>query len=160
MSRVPAVLCAALLAALAVGAGALHHVPRPTPTPADAAAERARLTAWPQPARMPGFGEAGTLGPSQIADLTEYVLALAGAPSDPAAVARAVPLWQQNCAACHGLGGEGTQMLGTPDLTRGQFRYATGAEAIRQQIWHGADGRGPLRLSATRTPAAPARPPG
>ena len=140
MSRVPAFLCAGLVAALALGAYGLQQIPRP--------AENARLTAWPQTASMPGFGETGELGPSEIADLTEYVLALAGAPRDQAAVIRAVPLYQTHCASCHGLGGEGAEILGTPDLTRGQFRYATDAAGVQMQIWHGTDGRGPLREAA------------
>ncbi|MBP6879074.1 MAG: c-type cytochrome [Phenylobacterium sp.] len=142
MSRVPAFLCAGLVAALGLGAAALQQIPREP--------ETARLTAWPQTAAMPGFGDTGELGPSEIADLTEYVLALAGAPRDQAAIVRAVPLYQAHCAACHGLGGEGAEILGTPDLTRGQFRYATDAAGVQMQIWHGTDGRGPLREAARR----------
>ena len=146
MSRVPALLCAGLVAALALGDYGLQQIPRPV--------ENARLIAWPQTASMPGFGETGELGPSEIADLTEYVLALAGAPRDQAAVIRAVPLYQTHCASCHGIGGEGAEILGTPDLTRGQFRYATDAEGVTLQIWHGTDGRGPMR-EAARTPSRP-----
>ena len=80
--------------------------------------------------------------------------ALAGAPRDQAAVIRAVPLYQTHCASCHGIGGEGAEILGTPDLTRGQFRYATDAEGVTLQIWHGTDGRGPMR-EAARTPSRP-----
>lgn len=109
--------------------------------------DQARLTIWPQPGNMPAFGDKAELGPSEIADLTEYVLALAGTPRDPAAVIRAVPLYQIHCASCHGLGGEGADMLGTPDLSRRQFRYVAGPEDIRMQIWHGSDGRGPVRES-------------
>lgn len=137
MSRLPALLCAGLVGALALLAAGLQQIAPPS--------ERARLTAWPQTANMPGFGDDGELGPSEIADLTEYVLALAGAPRDQAAIVRAVPLYQAHCAACHGMGGEGAEILGTPDLTRGQFRYATDPDDIALQIWHGADGRGPKR---------------
>jgi len=144
MSRLPALVCAGLLGALALGAHALHQVPRPAP-------EHARLTAWPQPGNMPGFGDDGELGPSEIADLAEYVLALAGAPRDQAAIVRAVPLYQAHCASCHGLGGEGAEILGTPDLTRGQFRNIAGPEDIQMQIWHGSDGRGPVREAARET---------
>ena len=140
MSRVPALLCTGLIGALALGAHGLQQIPRH--------AETARLTAWPQTAAMPAFGDTGELAPSEIADLTEYVLALAGAPRDQAAIVRAVPLYQTHCAACHGLGGEGAEILGTPDLTRGQFRYATDADGVQMQIWHGTDGRGPLREAA------------
>ena len=143
MSRLPAFLCAGLVGALALGAAALQQ---PLGAP-----DAARLTSWPQTGNMPGFGDDGELGPSEIADLTEYVLALAGAPRDQAAIVRAVPLYQAHCASCHGLGGEGAEMLGTPDLTRGQFRYAADAEGIALQIWHGSDGRGPMRQAGAET---------
>lgn len=147
MSRLPAVLCAALLAALAAGAAFLQRLPATAPVPA------ARLTAWPITAHMPGFGDGGLLGPSEIEDLTEYVIALNGAPHDGAAAARAIPLFQTHCALCHGLGGEGSELLGTPDLTRGQFRNIRTPQDIRQQILRGTDGRGPIRESRARTPA-------
>lgn len=138
MSRLPAVFATGLILALAAGAAAIQRLPTAPP-------DTARLTSWPEPAPMPGFGDNGTLGPAEIADLTEYVLALTGSPRDEAAVVRAAPLYQAHCAACHGLGGEGADILGTPDLTRQQFRNVTGPEDIRMQIWHGADGRGPMR---------------
>ncbi|MET3526933.1 c-type cytochrome [Phenylobacterium koreense] len=143
MSRLPAVFATGLILALAGGAAAVQRLPA-TPEPA-------RLTGWPQPAEMPGFGDDGTLGPAEISDLTEYVLALAGAQRDEAAVIRAVPLYQTHCAACHGLGGEGAEILGTPDLTRRQFRVVTGPADIRLQIWHGDDGRGPMREAQRRS---------
>lgn len=146
MSRVPALLCVGLVAALAGGAFALQQIPRP-------AAETARLVSWPQTGKMPAFGDGHELGPSEIADLTEYVLALTGSPRDQAAIIRAVPLYQAHCASCHGLGGEGSDLLGTPDLTSGRFRYARNPEDIRLQIWHGSDGRGPMReAAASRSP--------
>jgi hypothetical protein len=143
MSRLPAIFCAILVAALALGAVRLQRHP-----PA-----KARLTAWPITAHMPGFGDGGLLGPSEIEDLTEYVIALNGAPHDGAAAARAIPLFQTHCALCHGLGGEGSELLGTPDLTRGQFRNIRAPQDIRQQILRGTDGRGPIRESRARTPA-------
>lgn len=138
MSRLPAVFATGLILALAAGAAVIQRLPTQPP-------EAARLTSWPEPAQMPGFGDNGALGPAEISDLTEYVLALTGSPRDEAAVVRAAPLYQTHCASCHGLGGEGAEMLGTPDLTRRQFRNVTGPEDIRMQIWHGADGRGPMR---------------
>lgn len=149
-SRVPAVLCVLLLVGLAAGAGAVQSIPRPAPEPV-------RPTGWPQPAPMPGFGDEGILGPAEIADLTEYVLALAGAERDSAAVVRAVPLYQANCASCHGLGGEGSELLGTSDLTRREFRQVRDADDIRLQIWHGADGRGPMRQAFRDAAAARSR---
>ena len=40
--------------------------------------------------------------PDQVNDLTEYVVALSHRPADAAAVARAAPVFQANCAVCHG----------------------------------------------------------
>lgn len=103
---------------------------------------------------MPSFGDAQILSPMQIEDLTQYVLALSRRESDEAAVLRAVPLFSQQCASCHGIGGEGAAMLGVPDLSDETWIYGPAPSAIRTQIWHGASGRGPprqARLSAQVT---------
>ena len=51
---------------------------------------------------MPAFGTDAILPPAQIDDLTEYVVALSHRPADRAAVGRAAPVFQANCAVCHG----------------------------------------------------------
>lgn len=102
-------------------------------------------SSWSWPARMPGFGDAQVLSPMQIEDLTQYVLALSRRETDEAAVIRAIPLFSQQCASCHGMGGEGASMLGVPDLTDEISIYGPTPGAVRDQIWHGANGRGPPR---------------
>ena len=115
------------------------------------AAHLGSRNSWSWPARMPSFGDAQVLTPTQIDDLTQYVLALSRRESDEAAVLRAVPLFSQQCASCHGIGGEGAALLWVPDLSDGIWIYGPTPSAIRTQIWHGANGRGPprqARLSA------------
>lgn len=110
----------------------------------------------PRTVTMPGFGRQEMLGPSEIEDLTEYVLALSRRSTDSAAVLRAVPLYGRNCAACHGLAGEGDGLTGVPDLTDDVWINGGAREEIRDQIWRGADGRGPMRQ--VRSNPAPRQP--
>ncbi|HWT52568.1 MAG TPA: cytochrome-c oxidase, cbb3-type subunit III, partial [Caulobacter sp.] len=67
--------------------------------------------------QMPAFGRDEMLKPEQIDDLTEYVVHLSGRPADAAAIARAQPLFEAQCSACHGAEGKGMQELGAPNLT-------------------------------------------
>ena len=102
-------------------------------------------SSWSGPAGMPGFGDTQVLSPMQIEDLTQYVLALSRHETDEAAVIRAIPLFSQQCASCHGIAGEGAPLLGVPDLSDEIWIFGPTPSAIRAQIWHGADGRGPPR---------------
>ncbi len=105
-----------------------------------------RYNRLPQPAvTMPGFGREEALGPSQIADLTEYVLALSNRATDNAAVTRAIPLFEQNCAVCHGEAGKGDPVRNTPDLSDDVWINGGTRAEIQAQIWRGDDGRGPIR---------------
>lgn len=102
-------------------------------------------SSWSWPTRMPSFGDEQVLSPMQIEDLTQYVLALSRRETDEAAVLRAIPLFSQQCASCHGIAGEGAPLLGAPDLSDQIWIYGPTPGAIRAQIWHGADDRGPPR---------------
>lgn len=112
-------------------------------------------SSWSWPARMPNFGDAQVLNSMQIEDLTQYVLALSRRETDEAAVIRAIPLFSQQCASCHGMGGEGAPRLGVPDLTDEVWIYGPTPSAIRAQIWHGVDGRGPPRQARLPGQLAP-----
>lgn len=94
---------------------------------------------------MPGFGRKSLLGPSQIEDLTEYVLALSSRATDLEAVERAIPLFESHCSACHGVAGKGDPSRGTPDLSDDEWIHGSSRDEIRAQVWHGDDGRGPAR---------------
>jgi cytochrome c oxidase cbb3-type subunit 3 len=89
---------------------------------------------------MPAFGRDQMLTSAEISDLTEYVVGLSGRKADQAAVARAEPIYQAQCAACHGPGGAGAQTIGAPNLTDQEWLYGSSREEIKAQIWSGRGG--------------------
>jgi cytochrome c oxidase cbb3-type subunit 3 len=90
--------------------------------------------------QMPAFGRDEMLKPEQIDDLTEYVVALSHRPANKAAVQRGAPLFDQNCAVCHGPTGAGSQAVGAPNLTDSDWLYGSDRGSIRDQIWNGRGG--------------------
>jgi len=90
--------------------------------------------------QMPAFGRDQILKPDQISDLTEYVVAISHRKADAAAVARAAPLFQANCAVCHGAQGTGNQQMGAPNLTDADWLYGGDRASIHDQIWNGHGG--------------------
>lgn len=90
--------------------------------------------------QMPAFGRDGMLNAAQISDLTEYVVALSRRPADRAAVARAAPLFRDQCAACHGAEGKGDPAKGAPNLTDSEWLYGGARDDIRGQIFAGRGG--------------------
>ncbi len=90
--------------------------------------------------QMPAFGRDAILKPAQINDLTEYVVHLSGREADAAAVARAKPLFETNCAACHGPDGKGNRMFGAPNLTDQIWLYGPKRADIHDQIVNGHGG--------------------
>jgi cytochrome c oxidase cbb3-type subunit 3 len=90
--------------------------------------------------QMPSFGRDQILKPEQVNDLTEYVVALSRRPADRAAVQRAAPLFQANCAVCHGPSGTGNQAMGAPNLTDADWLYGSDRGSIHDQICNGRGG--------------------
>ncbi len=90
--------------------------------------------------QMPAFGRDGLLEKAQITDLTQYVLKLSGRKANAAAVARAEPLFKEQCAACHGDDGRGKREFGAPNLTDRDWLYGGSADEIRMQIEQGRGG--------------------
>jgi len=90
--------------------------------------------------QMPAWGRDNILKPEQVDDLTGYVLHLSGQRADPAAVARAAPLFKENCAACHGPEGRGQRKDGAPDLTDREWLHGGGRDEVYAQIWGGRNG--------------------
>lgn len=90
--------------------------------------------------QMPAFGRDQILQPAQITDLTEYVVAISHRKANAAAVARAAPLFQANCAVCHGEQGQGSQQFGAPNLTDADWLYGGDRASIHDQIWNGRGG--------------------
>ena len=68
---------------------------------------------------MPAFGE--ILQPREINALVAHVRHLGGQASP--AVPPVRPLFEANCAACHGADGKGSREFGAPNLTDGIWLY-------------------------------------
>jgi cytochrome c oxidase cbb3-type subunit 3 len=92
-------------------------------------------------AAMPAWGPA--LGESGVADMTQYVLSLSGAPHDRAAADRAAPQFQAMCTACHGADGRGNPLFGAPDLTNDVWLYGRDADSIAFTLRNGRNGQMP-----------------
>ncbi len=89
---------------------------------------------------MQAYGRDGLLNSGQINDLVSYIVDLSGREADAEAVARAAPLFAQQCASCHGVDGTGDQLQGAPDLTDALWLYGGDPETIRQTIYYGRAG--------------------
>lgn len=82
--------------------------------------------------QMPAFGE--ILEPGQIDALVQYVLSLSDSEHDMALAVDGGPLFEENCAACHGAEGKGGREFGAPNLTDAIWLYGGTPETIRQTI--------------------------
>ena len=89
---------------------------------------------------MLAYGRDGLLTRDQISDLVEYVVALSGREANAEAVARAEPLYMQQCASCHGAEGRGDQLQGSPDLTDAIWLYGGERDVIEETIHNGRGG--------------------
>jgi cytochrome c oxidase cbb3-type subunit 3 len=89
---------------------------------------------------MPAFGRDQMLTGAQINDLTEYVVALSRRPADKAAVARAAPVFAEQCVSCHGVEGKGDPTKGAPNLTDAEWLYGPSRDSIHGQIFNGRGG--------------------
>jgi len=85
---------------------------------------------------MPAFGRDGLLTGSQVDDLAQYVLSLTDRSDDAEAVSRAAPIFQQQCATCHGVDGTGDRAQGAPNLTDAEWLYGGREENIRATIYN------------------------
>jgi len=104
-------------------------------------------------AEMPAYAHAKpsraepipSLSPSDIRDMTEYVVWISGRPADPAAVARAAPVFQTRggCYDCHGRDGGGDGAIGAPRLTDAIWLYGGDREDIAHSLAEGRHGVSP-----------------
>jgi len=85
------------------------------------------------------------LSPADIRDMTEYVVWMSGRPADPAAVARAAPVFQTRggCYDCHGRDGGGDSAIGAPRLTDAVWLYGGGRADIAHSLSEGRHGVSP-----------------
>ncbi len=84
---------------------------------------------------MPAFG--AVLGPEGVRDVAAYVRSFSGLPHDNLRAQVGKPLFAQNCAACHGGDGKGTQALGAPNLTDAIWLYGSSERTIVEGITKG-----------------------
>jgi cytochrome c oxidase cbb3-type subunit 3 len=92
-------------------------------------------------AAMPAWRSA--LGDKGVADVTQFVLQLAGNDHDPEAAVRGAAHFRTLCVACHGAGGQGNPALGAPDLTNDVWLYGGTREHIAYTIRNGRNGSMP-----------------
>lgn len=83
---------------------------------------------------MPKFGVDGILDETQIAQVTEHVLAISGQEHDAAAAAAGATVYADNCAACHLEDGSGDRAQGAPKLTDAIWLYGGSREAIIETV--------------------------
>jgi cytochrome c oxidase cbb3-type subunit 3 len=92
---------------------------------------------------MPAFG-AG-LNDDQRNLLADYVQHLAGRQVDPARVEEGRPLFTLNCSACHGVNGEGNQLLGAARLANEIWLHGSGRATIYDVITNGRTNQMPAQ---------------
>lgn len=83
---------------------------------------------------MPAFLATGMLTQAQINDTADFVLSLSGRSADPAAVTRGRELYAENCASCHGDGGEGNRDMGAPRLNDQIWLYGGDRASVIRSI--------------------------
>ncbi len=83
---------------------------------------------------MPKFLTDEVLDREQIAQVTEFVLSLSNSDHDAALAGKGAPLYEENCAACHGANGEGDREQGAPRLSDQIWLYGGDRETVTQTI--------------------------
>lgn len=84
---------------------------------------------------MPAFGRDEFLTATQVADLVQLVRLKSNQASDRAAALRAEPVFQDNCASCHGVDARGDRTQGAPNLTDEEWVYGGDVASIRRTIF-------------------------
>ena len=86
---------------------------------------------------MPAFGDDEILSKDEIEQVTDHVLSLSGKAETTDAGAE---IFADNCAACHGDGGEGMQDQGAPNLADAIWLYGWGRDRVVETITHSRRG--------------------
>ncbi|KLN59380.1 cytochrome Cbb3 [Kiloniella spongiae] len=76
----------------------------------------------------------------EISDVAEYVLSLSGTSSDSEAAQRGLPLFEDNCVACHETGGVGNREMGAPNLSDKLWLFGGDKKTVVQSISYGRKG--------------------
>jgi cytochrome c oxidase cbb3-type subunit 3 len=83
---------------------------------------------------MPAFGREGILDAAQIGDVVSFVRTLSRQEKPSASSARGATLFADNCAVCHGAGGEGGRQVGAPKLTDAIWLYGGDRDSLTATI--------------------------
>lgn len=83
---------------------------------------------------MPAFLAEGLLQANEVRDLVEYVLSLSGEEHNEEQAARAVQIYEDNCASCHMSDGAGDKFLGAPNLSDKIWLIGKDRDTLYQSI--------------------------
>lgn len=83
---------------------------------------------------MPAFGRDGILDAAQIGDVVSFVRTISRQEKPGAASARGASLFADNCAVCHGAGGEGGRQFGAPKLTDAIWLYGGDRDSLTTTV--------------------------
>jgi cytochrome c oxidase cbb3-type subunit 3 len=89
---------------------------------------------------MPAFGRDGILTPQQISEVADYVRTMADLPDALAPEVAGEKLYNENCAACHGVEGKGNPSVGAPNLFDAIWLYGSDKPTIVNRIVQGGGG--------------------
>ncbi|MTH77402.1 cytochrome-c oxidase, cbb3-type subunit III [Paracoccus aestuariivivens] len=89
---------------------------------------------------MPRFGTDALLDRTQISQVVNHVLELAGKPHDPALAVEGVQVFADNCASCHGEDATGDRAQGAPNLTDAVWLYGSDPATITRIVHDGPFG--------------------
>ena len=81
---------------------------------------------------MPAFRD--VLQPGEIQQVAAFAASLSGTEVNADMAAAGKPLFEQNCAACHGENGKGNREVGAPDLTDAIWLYGSTQADIAAQV--------------------------
>ncbi|NIX77507.1 cytochrome-c oxidase, cbb3-type subunit III [Microvirga terricola] len=90
---------------------------------------------------MPAFGRDGMLKRSELSNVADYVRSLSGLATEKGAdLAAGAKIFADNCAACHGDKGQGSQDLGAPNLSDKIWLFGSDKATIMEGLWNGRGG--------------------
>lgn len=90
--------------------------------------------------QMPAFGRDGMLDAKAIADVVSHVRVISGQEKAGAASARGAVVFADNCAVCHGPGGEGGREFGAPRLTDAIWLYGGDRASLTATVFNPRNG--------------------
>lgn len=89
--------------------------------------------------QMPAFGKDKILTRDQIFSVVDYVLTLSGE-KEKDTYAQGKQIFQEQCAACHGMDGKGNHAVGAPNLTDKIWLYGGSRQTIYETVYNSRAG--------------------